>query len=145
VLEFLELFYLSIVSLLGVYYPTSALMMHVVIEIATHLNRFENDSKLRPIIVSMKSKFLKYWEKITLLYSFAFILDPRAKLTILTMHCVFFLIHFILITLVIPLKLKLNCQFFIPDMNLNLVLYVCKDPNLQVLDPVMYCLHGKVL
>jgi hypothetical protein len=81
VLEFLELFYLSIVSLLGVFYPTSALMMHVVIEIAAHLNRFENDSKLRPIIVSMKSKFLKYWEKVTLLYSFAFILDPRAKLT----------------------------------------------------------------
>jgi hypothetical protein len=29
----------------------------------------------------MKSKFLKYWINIPLLYSFAFILDPRAKLT----------------------------------------------------------------
>jgi hypothetical protein len=81
VLEFLELFYLSIVSLSGVYYPTFPLMMHVVIEIAAHLNLFENDSKLRPVIVPMKSKFQKYWENIPLVYSFAFILDPRAKLT----------------------------------------------------------------
>jgi hypothetical protein len=29
----------------------------------------------------MKSKFLKYWEKIPLLYSYAFILDPKSKLT----------------------------------------------------------------
>jgi hypothetical protein len=28
----------------------------------------------------MKNKFLKYWRDIPLLYSFAFILDPRAKL-----------------------------------------------------------------
>jgi hypothetical protein len=28
----------------------------------------------------MKSKFLKYWGNIPLLYSYAFILDPRAKL-----------------------------------------------------------------
>jgi len=28
----------------------------------------------------MKLKFLKYWENIPLLYSFAFILDPRAKM-----------------------------------------------------------------
>ena len=28
----------------------------------------------------MKIKFLKYWQHIPLLYSFAFILDPRAKM-----------------------------------------------------------------
>jgi hypothetical protein len=28
----------------------------------------------------MKSKFLKYWKNIPMLYVFAFILDPRAKL-----------------------------------------------------------------
>jgi hypothetical protein len=28
----------------------------------------------------MKLKFLKYWKRIPLLYSYAFILDPRAKL-----------------------------------------------------------------
>ena len=28
----------------------------------------------------MRLKFLKYWQKIPLLYSFAFILDPRAKI-----------------------------------------------------------------
>jgi hypothetical protein len=28
----------------------------------------------------MKLKFLKYWQDISLLYSYAFILDPRAKM-----------------------------------------------------------------
>jgi hypothetical protein len=28
----------------------------------------------------MKLKLLKYWEKIPLIYSYAFILDPRAKM-----------------------------------------------------------------
>jgi hypothetical protein len=56
-------------------------MMHVIIEIAYHLNQFENNSLLRDVIVPMKTKFLKYWLNKPLLYSFAFILDPRAKLT----------------------------------------------------------------
>jgi hypothetical protein len=81
ILQFLEQFYLSTVSLSGIYYPTAPLMMHVIIEIANHLNQFKNDSLLRDVIVPMKTKFLKYWLNIPLLYSFAFILDPRAKLT----------------------------------------------------------------
>jgi hypothetical protein len=32
------------------------------------------------IVTPMKLKFLKYWQNIPLLYSFAFILDPRAKM-----------------------------------------------------------------
>jgi hypothetical protein len=28
----------------------------------------------------MKDKFLKYWRKIHMLYAFAFVLDPRAKM-----------------------------------------------------------------
>jgi hypothetical protein len=81
ILQFLEQFYLSTISLSGIYYPTAPLMMHVIIKIADHLNQFENDSLLRDVTVSMKTKFLKYWLNIPLLYSFAFILDLRAKLT----------------------------------------------------------------
>jgi hypothetical protein len=40
----------------------------------------KNDNLLRDVIVPMKSKFLKYWRNIPILYFFAFILDPRAKL-----------------------------------------------------------------
>jgi hypothetical protein len=76
----LGFFYLSTIPLSGVYYPTSPLMMHAIIEIVDHLNQFENDDKLREVVVPMKSKFLKYWGTIPLLYSYAFILDPRAKL-----------------------------------------------------------------
>jgi hypothetical protein len=46
-LKFLGWFYLSTVSLSSVYYPTSLLMMHVIIEIVDHLNQFENDDTLR--------------------------------------------------------------------------------------------------
>jgi hypothetical protein len=54
--------------------------MHAIIEIVDHLNEFENDDKLREVVVALQSKFLKYWGTIPLLYSYAFILDPRAKL-----------------------------------------------------------------
>jgi hypothetical protein len=55
-------------------------MMHDIIEITGHLNQFENNDRLREVIVQMKSKFIKYWGIIPVLYSYAFILDPRAKL-----------------------------------------------------------------
>jgi hypothetical protein len=35
---------------------------------------------LRDAIVPMKTKYLKYWRKIHVLYCFAFVLDPRAKM-----------------------------------------------------------------
>jgi hypothetical protein len=67
ILKFLGLFYLSTISLFGVYYPTYPLMMYVIIEIADHLNRFENDDRLREVVVPMKTKFIKYWDNIPLL------------------------------------------------------------------------------
>jgi hypothetical protein len=79
--QFLEQFYLSTISLSSIYYSTAPMMTHVIIEIADHFNQFENDSLLRDVIFPMKSKFLKYWLNIPLLYSFAFILYPRAKPT----------------------------------------------------------------
>ncbi|XP_039817639.1 zinc finger BED domain-containing protein RICESLEEPER 4-like [Panicum virgatum] len=35
---------------------------------------------LREVVIPMKSKYLKYWNDIPLLYSIAFIMDPRAKI-----------------------------------------------------------------
>jgi hypothetical protein len=80
VLSFLQLFYDCTVALSGVYYPTSPLMLHQILKIARHLNTYENDELLRQAVVPMKDKFLKYWRQIPLLYAFAFILDPRAKM-----------------------------------------------------------------
>jgi hypothetical protein len=59
-LQFLELFYDSTVALSGVYYPTSSLMLHHVLEIAAHLHEYETDELLKPFVVPMKDKFLKY-------------------------------------------------------------------------------------
>jgi len=80
IMKFLELFYDSTVVLSGVYYPTSPLDLHHNLEIASHLHDGQRDQNLRPTVTPMKPKFLKYWENIPLLYSYAFILDPRAKM-----------------------------------------------------------------
>jgi hypothetical protein len=80
VLQFLELFYNATVALSGVYYPTSPLMMHNLVKIAIHLKRYANDQHLRTVVQPMIDKYNKYWRDIPLLYSFAFILDPRAKM-----------------------------------------------------------------
>lgn len=55
-------------------------MLHHIIHMHRHMNMYENDDLLRHAVVQMKDKFLKYWSDIPMLYSFAFVLDPRAKL-----------------------------------------------------------------
>ena len=42
--------------------------------------KYEHDKLLGPVVAPMKRKFLKYWSDIPILYSFAFFLDPIAKL-----------------------------------------------------------------
>jgi hypothetical protein len=80
ILEFLELHYDSTVVLSGVYYPTSPLVLHSILEIASRLKACERDVNLRPIVFLMQLKFLKYWSDIPMLHSYAFILDPRTKM-----------------------------------------------------------------
>jgi hypothetical protein len=67
-LKFLGLFHISTVSFFGVYYSTSPLMMHAIIDIADHLNQIENDDILREVVIPMKTKFIKYWGNVPLLY-----------------------------------------------------------------------------
>jgi hypothetical protein len=55
-------------------------MIHYLIKIAIHLKNYGNDTHLRPVVQPMIDKYNKYWRGIPLLYSFSFILDPRAKM-----------------------------------------------------------------
>jgi hypothetical protein len=80
IMVFLSIFYDSTVVLSGVYYPTSPLVLHHILDIVEHLHKAENDQNFRMIAYPMKLKFLKYWENIPLLYSYAFILDHFAKM-----------------------------------------------------------------
>jgi hypothetical protein len=80
ILKFLELFYDSTFVLSDVYYPTSLLVLHHILEIASHLHACKRDQNLRVVVAPMKLKFLKYWENIPLLCSYAFILYLRAKM-----------------------------------------------------------------
>ncbi|XP_066368059.1 zinc finger BED domain-containing protein RICESLEEPER 2-like [Miscanthus floridulus] len=54
ILEFLEVFYDPTVTLSGVYYPTSPLVLHHVLEIATHLHACERDVNLRPFVAKLR-------------------------------------------------------------------------------------------
>ena len=55
-------------------------MLHLVLEIVSHLHACKRDQNLLHVVYPMKLKLLKYWQDIPLLYSYAFILDPRAKM-----------------------------------------------------------------
>jgi hypothetical protein len=50
VLTFLELFYDATVTLSGVYYPTSPLMIHYLVKIAMHLKNYANDIHIRSVV-----------------------------------------------------------------------------------------------
>jgi hypothetical protein len=80
VFKFLELFCETTVALSGVYYHTSPLMLHYMIKLAIHLKTYANDVHLRNMVQPVQEKYNKYWRDISLLYSFAFIVDPRAKM-----------------------------------------------------------------
>jgi len=57
--EFLEIFYESTIVLFGVYYPTSPLILHHLLEIFSHLYASEKDQNLIAVVYPMKLKFLK--------------------------------------------------------------------------------------
>ena len=79
--EFLKVFYDSTVILSGVYYPTSSLAIHHVVEMSELLNNYREDDILGPAVVAMEKKFTKYWSTIPLLYALGVIIDPRVKLS----------------------------------------------------------------
>ena len=58
--EFLEIFYESTVVLSGVYYSTSPLILHHLLEITSHLHASEKNQNLIAVVYPMKIKFLKY-------------------------------------------------------------------------------------
>jgi hypothetical protein len=60
IMEFLEMFYESTVALSGVYYPTSPLMLHHILDLVGHLYAQETDLLLMNIVTPMELKFLKY-------------------------------------------------------------------------------------
>jgi hypothetical protein len=60
VLKFLKIFYDCTVVMSGVSYPTSPLVLHHVLEIATHLHACQRDVNFRNSVYPMQLKFLKY-------------------------------------------------------------------------------------
>jgi hypothetical protein len=80
-LIFLEQFYDSTL-LYGVYYLTSALVTHHVLEIAGNLKTYEKTDTLEMLLSPspMKDKFGYNWSIILMFYSFAFTLDSRTKI-----------------------------------------------------------------
>ena len=61
--KFLATFYDSTVTLSGVYYPTAHMIVHHILEIATHLKAYENDVILLEAVAKMKLKYLNIEKK----------------------------------------------------------------------------------
>ena len=94
------------------------LFIHCILEIASHLHACEKGHNLRAIVYPMKLKFLKYWQDIPLLYSYAFILDPRAKMRGFFNYLVNTLV---LSTVHTMLMSKLNCINCLTNMRASLM------------------------
>jgi hypothetical protein len=92
-----------------------------ILEIASHLKACERDINLRTIMFPMQLKFLKYWSDIPLLCSYAFILDPRAKMRVFLMCCVYLVTALGVSTVHIMLMSKMNCIKCLLNMRLSLV------------------------
>ena len=78
--NFLKTFYDATVKLSGVYYPTSPLIIHTIIDISMLFDEYRYDENLREVVQSMEIKFKKYWKPLPFLYCLATILDPRLKI-----------------------------------------------------------------
>ncbi|PKA55571.1 Putative AC9 transposase [Apostasia shenzhenica] len=77
IFELLYIFKESTKSFSGCYYPTSPIFLPYVFQIFQKILEFRSDLILKTFIADMELKFKKYWEKFSLLYSIAAILDPR--------------------------------------------------------------------
>ena len=63
ILEFLEIFYESTVVLSGVYYPTSPLILHHLLEISSHLHASEKDQNLIVVVKIEIYKLFNNYER----------------------------------------------------------------------------------
>ncbi|KAK2662885.1 hypothetical protein Ddye_001459 [Dipteronia dyeriana] len=79
--QFLKIFYNAIVTLSGVYYPTSSQAIHQIMEMSELLNSYREDEHLGAAVVVMETKLKKYWANIPLLYALSAIIDSRVKLS----------------------------------------------------------------
>jgi hypothetical protein len=56
----LKFFYESTIVLSSVYYPTSPLVLHHLLEIVSHLHESKKDRNMFDVVYPMKLKYLKY-------------------------------------------------------------------------------------
>jgi hypothetical protein len=63
----------------GVYYSTSVKALHQLAAISKIFRQFGNYEFFEPILDRMKTKFLRYWDGVPMLYCLAMCIDPRGK------------------------------------------------------------------
>ncbi|KAK3193085.1 hypothetical protein Dsin_024395 [Dipteronia sinensis] len=77
--EILKIYYNTIVTLSGVYYPTSSQTIHQIVEMSEVLNSYHEDTILGIAVVAMETKLKKYWYTIPFLYALGLIVDHRGN------------------------------------------------------------------
>jgi hypothetical protein len=117
------MFYESTVAFSSVYYPTGPLMLHHIIDIVGHMNSNQNDPMLRSYTLPMKSKLVKYLKCIPMLYSFAFVLDPKLRLVVFIRHSHIFMSLHAMIILTIMNLFMLICLMCLSSTIRSLVVF----------------------
>ena len=79
-LEFLNAFYLATSAFSTVYSPNSHIALHNIFEISDYFAWYRNHEFLGTIVLKIEAKFLKYYEKLPMLYYFGIVLNPRFRL-----------------------------------------------------------------
>ena len=79
-LEFLSIFYLGTTAFSIVYSPSSHITLYNIFEITECFARYHHHVVLGHIVLKIKGKILKYYDKLPMLYCFSIVLDPRFRL-----------------------------------------------------------------
>ena len=69
-LEFLQIFYLATTTCSKIYILSNRTALHNIYEIINFFTKYTNHNQLEVIIVPMEVKFMKYYNKLQLLYCF---------------------------------------------------------------------------
>ena len=73
-------FYLATSAFSTVYSSSSHIALHNIFKISERFALYRNHDSLGTVVLKIEAKFLKYYGKLSILYCFGIILDPRFRL-----------------------------------------------------------------
>ncbi|KAI8538481.1 hypothetical protein RHMOL_Rhmol09G0107100 [Rhododendron molle] len=79
-MKFLKVFYVATVGCSGVRYPTSCIVLHLLVNISVNFRKHMEHPNFAHACLDMEAKFRKYYEEMPPIFMLAAVMDPRMKL-----------------------------------------------------------------